>query len=1254
MEGLSAYIPEDRRQAMARGETLPDRTTGAALFADLSGFTPMTEALTRAYGPHRGAEELTRQLGLVFGALIHQVDAHRGAVIGFSGDAITCWFDGDDGLRATAASLAMQEAMEAFSTIPLAGGETASLRVKTAVAVGPVRRFLVGDPDIQLIDAVAGDTLDLLAEAERLTESGEVVVSESVGRSTGTVAVREWRAGDGRSFAVVEGIGRAAPARPWPELADDAIAERDLASWVLPGVYERLRQGLGAFLADFRPAAALFLSFHGIDYDGDDDAGAKLDRFVRWVQARVAAYEGSLIQLTIGDKGSSYLYASFGAPIAHDDDASRAVAAALEIQSLAPGLEFVRDLRVGVTHGQMYAGAYGSASRRTYGVLGAKTNLSARLMGKAAPGQILCDEEIARRAGKIFAFASLGTIMVKGKQEGVATFAPTGRITSDDEGGDASADGPLIGRQRDLAALEAVYDDVEAGAGRVSFLEGEAGIGKTRLVRTLAQRTRARGATVLVGAGQSGAQQMPYRVWRDVFASLLELSDGLTEEERSQRVLMAAAAAVPELVDHLPLLNDILPIRLTETPVTSALEPSARQESLGVLLVTLLRQATRRGPLAIILEDAHWLDSLSWEFAERTARTLLADGVPLWLVVVHRPLEDHHIGEGAAQALHALPTSQVVQLGALDPDDLVALVSARLSLRREDVPGVVAALVRDRANGNPFIAEELLQTLQDQGLLSVDATDGERVCRVSPELARGEFSLPDTLQGLILSRLDRLPADRQLVLKVASVIGRLFTMTPLRDTLGRLGWAERSLKPSLLRELTRRGFVLAEAVEPELSYLFRHIITHEIVYQTLLFSQRRQVHRTVAEWYEQARDDPAGDDPAGIDADRELAPVLAHHYGRAAEGSEDPLLLDKAVRYLSLTGSESLKLGAFPESLAHYERAYALLPDAPEWGSRRSGLLVHIGVVLERTGAYAVAKERLVAGLTLARQVGNTHEALRALIILGRIEQQQGNLRQAERFLEEALSAIDAGHEGTELATVMESLGILSAHMGQTDRAIERLEAAHELHEASGNLDGVTAVLNNLGIVAFIRSDFTAAKGYFERALGVARERGDRERVGMFLGNLGQAAENLGEYTAAADYLREALEIARELDARPVVYDILVGLAHVSVGLDRDDEASEGYLTALRGALEIGALPMALAAVCGLAVIDRRAGRLAEAARRLGFVLAHPAYNSEIALRAEPLLTDLRGLLSEPALAAAMREGEQGAGDDAFALVAAG
>src|SRR5919201_58495 len=177
MESSIAYIPIDRRISILTGERLADRTWGSALFADISGFTPLTEMLASQLGPKRGAEELTRQLDIIYGAVIDQIDRYHGSVIGFAGDAITCWFDGDDGLRATACGLAVQQVMAKFAEVKTPSGGTVSIAIKVAIACGPVRRFLVGDPNIQYIDALAGATLDRMAAAEHHAAKGEVVVS---------------------------------------------------------------------------------------------------------------------------------------------------------------------------------------------------------------------------------------------------------------------------------------------------------------------------------------------------------------------------------------------------------------------------------------------------------------------------------------------------------------------------------------------------------------------------------------------------------------------------------------------------------------------------------------------------------------------------------------------------------------------------------------------------------------------------------------------------------------------------------------------------------------------------------------------------------------------------------------------------------------------------------------------------------------------------------------------------------------------
>jgi CheY-like chemotaxis protein/class 3 adenylate cyclase/predicted metal-dependent HD superfamily phosphohydrolase len=433
VEPLHVYLPMDRRHALLRGESLPDRTNGAALFADISGFTPLTAALAQELGLQRGAEELTRLLNEVFGALVAEVHSYRGSVIGFSGDAITCWLDGDDGLGATACALAMQRAMAPFGSLSTPTGTPVSLAIKVAVVAGPVRRFLAGDPDVQIMEVIAGRTLDHLARAEHNARPGEVVVAAGVREQAGArlrLGERRVDPETGEGFAVVLGLEEPVPLRPWPELPPDGLPDQLCRPWLAPAVARRLSGGSKQFLAELRPAVALFLSFEGIDYDGDDGAGAKLDAFVRWAQAIVHRHQGMLVQLTVGDKGS-YLYAAFGAPVAHENDEVGAVQAALALQSLPADLLFVKRVQIGLARGRMRTGAYGSTMQRTYGVLGDKTNLAARLMQAAADG-ILCDEAVFQGARQALSFQPLPRIRVKGKVEPIAVYRPTGEWAGPD------------------------------------------------------------------------------------------------------------------------------------------------------------------------------------------------------------------------------------------------------------------------------------------------------------------------------------------------------------------------------------------------------------------------------------------------------------------------------------------------------------------------------------------------------------------------------------------------------------------------------------------------------------------------------------------------------------------------------------------------------------------------------------------------------------------------------------------------------
>ncbi len=369
---------------MAHGKDLPGNVEGAALFADISGFTPLTEALTEALGLRRGAEELPLYLNTIYDALIGEVDRFGGSVIGFAGDAITCWFDGSlspergtsmEGmaaaeavtqavLKAVTCAVAMQAGMQTFAAVPVPGREPVALAVKVAVACGPARRFLVGDPAILLYDVLAGETLYRMAEGEHHARRGEVLLDEfAVERLGDALVIDEWRreenqTGPGRRFAVLKELKTPVPPTSWQELQPGQLTEAQVRPWVHPAVVERLQAGMGEFLTELRPTVAIFLRFGGIDYDSDPLAENRLNEYIRAVQNLLLPSGGNLLEITVGDKGS-YLYISFGACVSHEDDVHRAVLAALQLSKLHTGLEDGAEVQIGVTRGTMRTGEYG-------------------------------------------------------------------------------------------------------------------------------------------------------------------------------------------------------------------------------------------------------------------------------------------------------------------------------------------------------------------------------------------------------------------------------------------------------------------------------------------------------------------------------------------------------------------------------------------------------------------------------------------------------------------------------------------------------------------------------------------------------------------------------------------------------------------------------------------------------------------------------------------------------------------------------
>jgi adenylate cyclase len=1109
MEHPIAYLPMDRRHALANGQTMPDRAHGAALFADISGFTPLTEALVRELGPQRGAEELTRYLNLVYDAVIDELHRYGGSVIAFAGDAITCWLEGDNGLRAIAAALAMQTAMAAFGSIQTPAGGTVALAMKAAVATGPVRRFLVGDPAIRVLDALAGETLVRLAGAEHLAQKGEVVVDgASLPALAAALQLGEQRQDEqsGQTVAVVTGLRQPVAPAPWPPLSPTALPEEMVRRWLLAPVYERLRRGLGNFLAELRPTVALFVRFAGIDYDQDEAAGDKLDAYIRWVQGIAAQYEGTLIDFNIGDKGS-YLYINFGAPLTHEDNADRAAAAALALRKLPPALEAIGQVQIGISQGRMRAGAYGGAAHRTYGVLGDEVNMAARLMMAAQPGQILVSQEARRSISNRFVLEALPPIRVKGKSEPAVIFALV-------DGGQRAGLHlvapayrlPMVGRQQELALAAQKLAQVIQGQGQILGITGEAGLGKSRLVAEILALAEERGFACYGGDCESYGVNSSYLVWQPIWRAIFGLDSGWSAA-RQRKALQAKLHAIqPAFVSRLPLLDVVLNLELPDNDLTRSLDARLRKELLHALLVDCLRAEAQQRPLLIVLEACQWLDPLSQELLDTLGKAIV--DLPVLLVLAFRPAERER---SQLPQVRGLPHYTALDLRPLTDQEAATLVQWKLAQVVGAEPEIPASLIQrltTQAEGNPFYLEELISYLHSRG---VDFADEAALARVE---------LPDSLQRLVLSLVDQFSESQKITIKVASVIGRVFRAAWLHGVYPELGDPPRIQAD--LEALDQQEIVTLESLEPELVYLFRQVITQGVTYESLPFSLKTALHEQIGRFIEQHY-------PESLE---QYLDLLAYHYDHSANQ-------EKQRHYLLKAGEAAQDNYANSVAIDYFKRLLPLVD-----GEEKAEVLLKLAKVLDTVGEYDEEDLRLHEALTLAESLGNRPLQIQGQIALGELRRKQSRYDEAATCFTWAQAAAEQVGDQAGVAKALVCAGTLALYQGDYPSAQSFYSRSLAIRRQLADQPNISNVLNNMAITAANQGDFSTARTLFEESLAIRRQLRDKWGITNSLNNLGELALLQEDYREARTYLEEAVAGLRELGDKWSLGNALVTLGN--------------------------------------------------------------------------------------------------------------
>ena len=715
----------------------------------------------------------------------------------------------------------------------------------------------------------------------------------------------------------------------------------------------------------------------------------------------------------------------------------------------------------------------------------------------------------------------------------------------------------LVGRRDELAVLDAALELAIAGDGRIVGIAAEAGMGKSRLVAEFVRSARRRGLFVAFGECQSFGTNASYQVWREIWRRLFDLEDDDAVERQRDRLEEMLGAIDPNLIARAPLLSSLLALDIPETELTAPLDAKTRKASLEDLLSIVLRARSAKGPIVLVLEDCHWIDPLSRDLLEVLGRATAA--MPVLIVIAYRPAAE--IGGGLG--IERIPDFAEMSLDVLSGDEAAALIEAKLTQvlgatdgTTDGASGAGDALVRlvtDRSGGNPFYIEELISFIVSR---DVDPTDADSL---------RTLELPESLHSLVLSRIDQMSESPRRTLKVASVVGRMFEAPVLPGAYPELGALDEVI--SHLDTLRAADLINLDRAA-EQAYLFKHVATQEVAYESLPFALRTMLHGRVGIWLETA-------EPDAIERRLDL---LAHHFWL----SDDD---DRKRSYLSRAADAARNAYANDAAIRYLERLIPLLD-----GRERVSQSILLGQVLHVTGDIPRATAVVEEARSAAEQLGDVGLLARCDHSLAESARRVGRFDDAGALLERALEGFVAVGDRAGAADALQVTGTVAAQRGDPTLASARYLESLQIREELGDEAGVAALTSNLGIAAQQQGDATAARGYADRALALYTKLGDRRRIGTCQVNLAWMDGMAGDNESARRRCEEAIRLAIEVGDR-----LNLGIAQNNLGdalrdLGRLDEAGRAYAAAVETYRDLNDLGPLMALLEDVAILAAERG----------------------------------------------------------------
>jgi class 3 adenylate cyclase/tetratricopeptide (TPR) repeat protein len=1131
---------------------------GTVAFIDISGFTAMSEKLSSQ--GRAGAEEVTEVMNATFAALLAVAYEQGGGLLKFGGDALLLLYDGEDhAARAARAAFEMRRTLRAIGR-PRTSAGAVQLKMHAGLHSGRFQFFLVGESHRELL--IAGPAASRTVEMEAASEAGEILLSpETVALVEAETTEHETEVGRLLTSAP-DVVGAVAPLPDVDGIPLEVAVPAPLRAQLLE---------VGPLEGEHRNAAIAFVRFAGTDdvigTEGPEAAADALDALVRIVQEAADAHGVTFLESDI-DRDSGRIILVSGAPQTFGDDEERMLRTVRAIVDAGLPLP----VHIGVSQGRVFTGQVGASFRRTYTVLGDTAALAARLMARSGEDEIWVSAEAFARGGAQFEATELEPFTVKGKSEPVQAVV-LGDLVPETERAAEPADDklPFVDRERERAVLAASVAPVRMGFGTLVELVGEPGIGKSRLAEEL--RDNCADMRQISLRCEQYETSTPYHAFRPFLRSLLEVELNGGAEHNRTALAERLTSIDEELVPWAPLLAAPLDVEVATTPEVDDLDPSFRRARLHGLVTSMLGQLLD-SPTLLVLEDVHWMDDASSELLRHIGTQLPTRP---WLTCTTR----RAVGGGfeAAEGTPPLP-ALTLRLEPLPVDDARTLVQAAAGGRR--LTDEELAALMERGAGNPLFLQEL----------------------ASPQRAAdADEQMPDTVEALVATRIDRLaPGDRAL-LRWASVLGVSFSGALIAEVLeGDPTAASDSEAWDRLAEFVERDPDVAGA------FRFRHALIRDGAYEGLAYRRRRELHARVAAvlevrtpdavellslHYHRADDKPATwrySLAAGRRAQEKWANLeAAEFYERAlAAAAEVPDLEQAAIAEvwealgdvrqlagkLESAGEAFVKarglqppnsreaaqlvfkeanllreLASYDEAIDWYNRGLRMAEHLPAGAARNTlELEFALGIALSRfrQGAFADCVSRASDVVSKALEVGDEEQLAAAYMLLHLVHTQQGSPERAA-FRALALPIFESLGDLTGQAAALNNLGIEAYYDGKWALAVEVYERSRALYERIGDVDNVAMTLNNIGEILSDQGRLDEAETMFREVQETVDAAGHRGLSMMSRLNLGRAAARAGRFAEAYELLDEAAEGFQEIGATSFVQEVHARIAETAV-----------------------------------------------------------------------------------------------------------